>query len=273
MDPQVHSHDCPQCSGTGWQTLEKDGTPRAERCECWKLARAQQNLENARIPARYETCEFSTLTLYENEDMDRAVRIAKEFAASFPLCAKGLLLIGPTGIGKTHIAMAVLREVTLRGFHGIYYNTRELLSALRATYNAKAPQSEAEILNQVVRAELLVLDDLGAERFTEWMDDMMHLVIDGRYNRRLQTILTTNYPDDKNLENLSSLRVRIGTRIYSRLSEMCDFLGYEGGDYREFRKPPNPEQLKDAKDERPRGPSSPGNSQNSGYGRGSRERL
>ena len=235
--------DCQDCRGTGWRTLAVDGTRRAERCDCWRVGVAQQMLAQARIPARYSKCDFSTFITYENEKLQRAVRKAREFAAAFPVVDKGLLFIGPPGIGKTHVAVSVLREVVLKGMRGVYYDTRSLLSTIRSTYNPVTRASEAEVLDEVMQAELLVLDDLGAERLTDWVEETMHLIVNTRYNEKRPTVFTTNYEDLSDVNNLDSLFVRVGYRLHSRLREMCDFLEYDGPDYRDFEHPPTAEFL------------------------------
>jgi DNA replication protein DnaC len=235
--------DCPDCRGTGWRTLTVGETRRAERCDCWRTGVAQQMLARARIPARYSKCDFSTFITYENEKLQRACRKAQEFAAAFPVVDKGLLFIGPPGIGKTHVAVSVLREVVLKGMRGVYYDTRSLLSTIRSTYNPVTRASEAEVLDEVMRAELLVLDDLGAERLTDWVEETMHLIVNTRYNEKRPTVFTTNYEDVSDVGDLDSLLVRVGYRLHSRLREMCEFLEYDGPDYREFEHPPTAEFL------------------------------
>ena len=126
----------------------------------------------------------------------------------------------------------MLRAVAQKGMRGVYYDTRTLLSAIRSTYNPVTCRSEAEILDEVMGAELLVLDDLGAERVTAWVEETMHLVVNTRYNEKRPTVFTTNYEDVADVEDLDSLLVRVGRRLHSRLREMCEFLEYDGADYR-----------------------------------------
>ena len=235
--------DCPECRGTGWSMRTVDGMRRAERCGCWRVGVAEEMLARARIPARYAKCDFSTFITYDNERLQRVFGKAREFADAFPAVDKGLLFIGPPGIGKTHIAVSVLREVALKGMRGVYYDTRSLLSAIRSTYNPVTRTSEAEVLDEVMQAELLVLDDLGAERLTDWVEETMHLVVNTRYNEKRPTVFTTNFEDVPEEGDLDSLLARVRPRLLSRLREMCEFLEYDGPDYREFDHPPTAESL------------------------------
>ena len=144
--------------------------------------------------------------------------------------------------------MSVLQEVTRKGVRGVYYDTRSLLSTIRSTYNPVTRTSEADVLAEVMRAELLVLDDLGAERVTDWVEETMNLIVNTRYSERRPTVFTTNYRDADDREDPDALLVRVGFRIYSRLREMCEFLEYEGPDFRSFPgpQPPTSEQLEAA---------------------------
>jgi DNA replication protein DnaC len=115
---------------------------------------------------------------------------------------------------------------------GLFYDVRDLLRVIRSTYNPVVRTAEMDILRPVMDADLLVLDDLGAEKPSEWVAETMSLIVNTRYNERRPTIFTTNFEDLPDEAELESLKVRVGFRLHSRLHEMCEFLEYDGGDYR-----------------------------------------
>src|SRR5437762_14350983 len=154
---------CPLCDDTGWKPAE-DNSGRVVRCDCWRENLGRQRLADANIPKRYQHCTLGNFTAY-NESLERAVAQARRIAEAYPVVSSGLFLEGHPGVGKTHLAVAVLRQVIqTTGARGLFYDTRDLLRIIRGTYNASTNTTELDILRPVMAADLLVLDDLGAEK-------------------------------------------------------------------------------------------------------------
>jgi DNA replication protein DnaC len=125
---------------------------------------------------------------------------------------------------------AVIRKTGARGY---FFETPDLLRQVRNTYNSRVDETEMGILQPVLDAEILVLDDLGAEKTSEWVQETLGLVINSRYNARRPTIITTNLQDDSDSTNPNSFAFQIGARTRSRLVEMCDWVQLDGADERD----------------------------------------
>jgi DNA replication protein DnaC len=227
---------CPWCDDTGWKPVEdpESGVRRVVRCDCWKQQVGATRLVDAKIPRRYQHCTLENFVAY-NESLEKGVEQARRVADAFPAATKGLLFEGLPGVGKTHLAVAVLKQaIEATGARGLFYDTRELLRVIRSTYDPSIRTTEIEVLRPVMQADLLVLDDLGAEKTSEWVEETMNLIVNTRYNERRMTIFTSNYPDIPDETEPNSLLFRIGFRMRSRLHEMCEFLVLDGADYREL---------------------------------------
>jgi DNA replication protein DnaC len=227
---------CAQCDDTGWRSVEDDhtGVRRVVRCECWRDRLGQTRLADARLPRRYQHCTLENFTAY-NESLQRAINQARRMADAFPAIDRGLFFEGQPGVGKTHLAVAILKRVIEgAGARGLFYDTRDLLRVIRSTYDPSIRTTELEILQPVMRADLLVLDDLGAEKTSEWVEETMNLIVNTRYSEKRATIFTSNYEDIPDDADPNSLLFRIGYRMRSRLHEMCEFIILDGADYREM---------------------------------------
>jgi len=224
---------CPLCDDTGWRPVDEQGIRRVVRCDCWHETSGLKRLADANIPKRYQHCTIANFAAY-NESLERAAVEAGRIAAAFPAVSRGLFLEGQPGVGKTHLAVAVLKQVVqTTGARGLFYDTRDLLRVIRSTYDPSIRTTELEVLRPVMRAELLVLDDLGAEKTSEWVEETMNLIVNTRYNERRLTIFTSNYEDIPDDTDPNSLLFRIGHRMRSRLFEMCEFVVLDAADYRE----------------------------------------
>jgi len=162
-----------------------------------------------------------------------ALRDAKHLVDEYPNLDIGLLLIGPCGVGKTHLATAIIKALMLnKGVNCLFYDFRDLLKEIQDSYNPVSQSSELKVLEPVYEAEVLVLDELGASKPTDWVRDTMTQIINTRYNDRKVTIFTSNYLDEITTPGEETLTDRVGVRLRSRLHEMCKVVMLRGDDYR-----------------------------------------
>ena len=279
--------DCPICQGSGWRVVERTtegaqplsndkpgasiGEPKmvwAVPCDCTTGDRTERALARARVPERYRHCDFENFETDNdienapreqlqawNRSLSQAKLVVARFAEEFPLSSEhGLLLIGPCGVGKTHLAVAALKEIVLRGHSGLFYDYRELLKQIQDSYNAESQATEMGVLEPVLTTEVLVLDDVGSSKPSSWALETVGHVLNTRYNKKRVTLLTTNFLDFDATVNAASpaasrvagmraptiedsLTERVGKRIRSRLYEMCRTVEISAPDYRkEIRK-------------------------------------
>jgi len=244
---------CPLCQGTGWKTIRSGNAPgdrRVTRCDCQLRARAQTLLTAARIPKRYEHCELASYTTDfpgAHPSLAFAYVSAAKFAQEYdPRDGTGLLIIGKIGTGKTHLAVGITKELILnKGIPCLFYDYRELLKEIQNSYNATVQTTELDVLRPVFETDVLVLDELGAVKPTEWVWDTVSLILNTRYNNNRTTIITTNFEDQpaagangsvspaRAATRAETLGDRIGERMRSRLHEMCRVIKMEGEDFRQ----------------------------------------
>src|SRR5260221_1045241 len=191
---------CPVCDGTGWKQVAVPGkASRMTRCDCRISARNQQLLEKAGIPARYKNCTLGNFNLELHEislSVRNAHRDAQRFVQEYPLEKQGMLLIGSIGVGKTHLAVGIIQAlITEKGVPSRFCDYRELLKEIQNSYNPAVQATELEILRPVLEAEVLVLDELGAVKSSEWVWDTVSYILHNHYNEHRSTIITTNFPD------------------------------------------------------------------------------
>ena len=250
--------DCALCKGTGWKMVpRKDGAggQMAVACECGMEERAEKVMERARVPKRYEHCDFESFSTdigsaAQQHSLQSAKLQVQGFLRDYPSAQKGLLLIGSSGVGKTHLAVAALKELIRRGHNGLFCDYRELLKEIQGSYNPASESTEMGILEPIRTAEILVLDDLGASKPSDWVRDIVGIVLNARYNENKTTIITTNYLDNPQAEGEAtrlpggrlvapvredSLEQRIGARMRSRLYEMCRSVEVDAPDFRRER--------------------------------------
>lgn len=185
----------------------------------------------ARIPRRYENCHFNTFKP-ANSSQESALKYASRLALDFPAVDRGLVLMGTVGVGKTHLAVSILKGLSERGFPCLFYEFGTLLKEIQNSYNPVSKTSELSVLMPVFSAEVLVLDELGASKPTDWVRDTMAHIINTRYNDEKLTIFTTNYLDNTSDPRDETLEDRIGTRLRSRLFQMSKTIVISGQDYR-----------------------------------------
>jgi len=228
---------CAICGGSGWKIIEKDGISAAKRCECVLMDRGEALLKRARIPSNYAQDRFENFSDRGSADLRIIQGLLLRYCQDFPNTdPPGLLFIGEPGCGKTHLAVAVLQRLIEHGFEGTFVDYQQLLERIRAGYDPLSGESPREAYEQAMETDVLLLDDLGAHRVTDWVEDTVTSIITYRCNERKPVIATTNLADPEMGSTLverlpagaparydvkRTLAEKIGMRARSRLFEMC----------------------------------------------------
>jgi len=244
---------CQECDGEG-RTFRQDDKGMAFLADCsfcFSLRKRLRLLNDSGIPGKFSN---STLEIYQPIGLQnkKAFSRAKDFLGDFHSAPKqswrGLLFMGDPGLGKTHLVVSILKQLILEEeVDGKFVDFFQLLSDIRHGYSHD--QSEMSLIEPYLKSRVLVIDELAKGRNNEWEQTILDQFISSRYNAADKvTLFTTNYTDqgsaltDTNARTISfqkqSLEEKVGDRIFSRLSQMCDFIKMEGEDYRTKIKPP-----------------------------------
>ena len=225
---------CERCNDTGW-VIEGE---EAFRCDCYVSLRQDILLSQANIPDRYSHCSLLEFEVSNNSSLLRARDVAMDFVMSYPTRRDGLLFMGGCGVGKTHLAVGIIKDIISKSVPCLFVDFRALLAEIKETYSdPKGETSESDVLQPVLETDVVVLDDLGAERISEWVRDRLGFIINHRYNNKKAMIITTNYMDATSKKSSltrakETLQDRIGVRLRSRLYEMCRLVEIKADDYR-----------------------------------------
>jgi DNA replication protein DnaC len=239
---------CPICEDSGLRLIvQPDGERYAQPCECRVQVQASRLLKRAAIPRRYEHCTLDTFEPgygQADQSLAAAYLMARQFVSGYPVTTegRGLLLTGSVGVGKTHLAVGIVQAlIAEKGAQALFCDYRELLKRIQESYNPQVASTELQILTPIFEAEVLILDELGAQKPTDWVWDTVALILNTRYNDKRTTLITTNYPNapaalarsaDKVIRE-ETLGDRIGERMRSRLAEMCVEVEMRGNDLRQ----------------------------------------
>ena len=249
---------CDKCGGDG--IIFKKGENNytyANKCDCTMLKNRSVLFNEAMIPAQFAQVTLEDFQI-SHHTQEEARTNSQKFVDSYPIQERGLLFMGPVGVGKTHLAVGIIKKLTLeKGFNCKFVDFFHLLADIKEGYSGG--KSDKEIIEPFVKAPVLVVDELGKGRNNEWESNILDQIISSRYNNsnELVTIITTNYTTrrdstlsvtrtratknllvstkDKNYEKevlQETLQERVGERIFSRLVELCRIIEIEGKDFR-----------------------------------------
>jgi DNA replication protein DnaC len=221
------SEECPfdLCDGSGFRYDLDTNTAYDCQCRPQRVARAKARSLSAVIPRRYRDVSFERPPVTDIEPA--IVAATRRYAATIEDQldhGRGLWFMGPPGTGKTTLAMLVSQAALKAGRSVAIYSLPRLLNEIRDTHRAE--RSHVDLLDRLTQVDLLHIDDVGAERTTDWVLEELYSIVNGRYEDERSMVITTNILDR------AALQEQLTERTVSRLTEMCDELPLLGHDHR-----------------------------------------
>lgn len=235
---------CAFCRDRGW--IVDLSTNRARRCRCYHLRVRRRRRDDLGIPPKYQGCRLRNFRLAGDvsDQLLEARRSCDRYVEDFlerdgSLRETGLVFVGPSGRGKTHLAVAVLYELADQyGIQGRFVDFTSLVADIQATFQQGGDLSQADLLRPLQQADVVVVDELGARRPTPFVSDTLYLLINSRYMARRPTLFTSNYyltaaEDDEDIPADRLLDRRVPASLVSRLHQMAKPIPIDAvGDYR-----------------------------------------
>ena len=185
--------------------------------------RIEMNIQNSGMPNRFKHRTFETFI--RNSDNDKPFRIAKAYADKFEelktRSKNGLAFIGKVGTGKTHLAAAIANQILETGPTVICMTAIDMLSKIRATYKTETG-SDTEVIQQFKDADLLIIDDLGKEKSSEWSLQTIYAIVNSRYENEMPTIITTNYSMTELIERMTPAGSDDTITAHATIDRLCE---------------------------------------------------
>ena len=203
------------CDGSGF--VIDEATKAAVPCECRpaRINRARARTLSAVIPKRFRGVSFDRAPVVDMDpEIVRVVRRYVEAVDGNLDAGRGLWFTGDVGTGKTTLAMLVSRAALDAGRSVAIYSLPRLLAEIRKTFDEGAERSHVELLERLAAVDLLHVDDVGAERTSDWVLEQLYSIVNARYEDERAMVITTNLDH-------AELREQIGERTVSRLIEIC----------------------------------------------------
>jgi DNA replication protein DnaC len=227
---------CPQAAEYWAQVDEEERREQeaeeARQREIERQQRVERIMRKSQLPPRFQRRTFSNFR--ETPASAGPLNIAREYADNFKeqlAAGQGLIFTGGVGTGKTHLAAAITLHVLNQGYSVIFGTVTTLLGRIRQTYDEDAQETERQVIDELVNVSLLVIDDLGKEKPTPWVEQMLYEIINARYEEEKPLIITTN----TSMREIQDRYENTGPAIVSRIVEMCRGVKVDGDDWRKGR--------------------------------------